>query len=84
MLDILIVDGALCCSVGLATAERWGSLASRPAAAMTELTAAVRPQAIAVELAQDEAKHVAWLQAQLGIAAIPMPQVWMSRGRFTH
>jgi hypothetical protein len=33
-------------------------------------------QAIAIELAQDEAKHVAWLQAQLGIAAIPMPQVW--------
>ena len=32
-------------------------------------------QAIAAEIAQDEAKHVAWLQAQLGLAAIPMPQV---------
>ena len=32
-------------------------------------------QAMATEFAQDEAKHVAWLQGQLGVAAIPMPQV---------
>ena len=49
-------------------------------------TAAGRPhhlvhvtQAIAAEFAQDEANHVTWLQQNLGVAAIPMPQVRILR-----
>ena len=45
--------------------------------------ASVYSQAIATEMAQDEAKHVAWLQAQLGLAAIPMPQVCTCNGSAT-
>jgi len=54
-------DGAVWCVVAV------------PKCALT--SAGMRTQAIAAEFAQDEANHVAWLQQNLGVAAIPMPQV---------
>jgi len=33
------------------------------------------PQEMAAEFAQEEANHIAWIQGNLGEAAIPMPQV---------
>ena len=49
----------------------------RSAATGSDLRSRVM-QAIAAEFAQDEANHVAWLQQNLGVAAIPMPQVRVS------
>ena len=79
----VVIDGGLCVVAGFVTAARLELAQHRTLQPRCDccIQTAVLSQAIAAELAQDEAKHVAWLQSRLGIAAIPMPQVCISTGR---